>query len=594
MLPFRKFFNFFLMKRTAVFISLVLIIINALAFSPIAEAKAKVKAKAKAKKEVKVEEFGFNKVRQLTAVIADINSAENFILIRQGKGANKKVLAAGAVIIKVTASGPQTAALSDLLKDEQTHIWAKKKFGPNKAYQGLIIAQFLGAKALASQPPVAQFAQSSSQGLENAAPSLAVSLSKAFDKDARISYTVSGTATGSSTDYTLTNGDLVITAGQTTGIIPLTITNDSAQESDETVAVTLTVAANATLGAQKIHTYTIKDDDQSGVGFEAAAGSGAESATSVNFRVTLSAASAQEVRVDYAVSGTASGAGSDFTLANGTAVIPAGQTGVNITAAVVDDSAIESAETIVVTLSNPVGAALSSNAVFTYTITDNDQPAIGFSSASSAGAENVATVTIPVTLSSASVHETRVNYAITGTAAGSGADYTLANGVVIIPAGQTASNISLTIENDTTDEVDETVILTLSSPVEATLGATAVYTYTIQDNDNPTVQFSAAAGSGGENITPVSVGLTLSAAPAAEVQVAYTVTGTATGGGTDYTLANGTTTIPAGQTTANISLAIVDDAVADAAETVIITLVSPVNASLGATAAYTYTINDND
>ena len=207
---------------------MILVLINAFAFSPIAEAAAKQKEK----KTAKVQEFGFSSVQQLTAAVYDINTAENFILIRQGKGANKKVLTAGSVIIKVTESGPQAATLADIIKGQNAHIWVKKKLGPNKEYQGLIITQFLGAKALDSQPPVAQFALSSSQGLENAAPSIAISLSKASKKDARISYTVSGTATGNGTDYTLTNGDLVITAGQTTGLIPLTIANDSAQETD--------------------------------------------------------------------------------------------------------------------------------------------------------------------------------------------------------------------------------------------------------------------------------------------------------------------------------------------------------------------------
>lgn len=575
------------MKRIAIFISLTLIILNTLAFSPIVEAKKKEKAP-------KAVEFGFNSVQQITAVVADVNATENFILIRQGKGANKKVLTSGAVIVKVTENGPQTATLGDLLKDQKAHMWVKKKLGQNKEYQGLIITQFLGAKALSKAPSVAQFSAGSSQGLENTQPSITVALSKAVEKDVKISYTVSGTATGSSTDYILSNGDLTIAAGKTTGVIPLVISNDSIQEGDETVVITLVSATEVTLGTQKIHTYTIKDDDQSGVGFEVATSSGAESATSVNFRIILSASSTQAVSVNYTVSGTATGGGVDYTLANGTATIPAGQTNTDITATIVNDSTIETGETIIVTLSNPVGAALSINTVHTYTINDNDQPTIGFGSSTSAGAESIASTLIPVSLSAASVSETSVSFTVTGTATGGGTDYTLANGTLTIPAGQTTANVTLTVVNDTTDELDETVIITLSSPVNATLSATPTHTYTIQDNDNPTVQFSSASASALENATPVLVGVTLSATPAAEVQVTYTVTGTATGGGVDYTLANGTLTVPVGQISANISLVIVDDAIADPNETVIVTLTNPTNASLGSTTTYTYTINDND
>lgn len=565
--------------------SLALILIGLLAISSVVEAKPKTKL---------VPEFGFDKVQQLTAEIADVNQSENFILIRQGKGANKKVLTAGAVIIKVTDSGTQVATLADLVKGQSAHIWAKNKLGPKKAYQGLIISQFLGAKALASLPPVLQFSQISSQGLENAAPSLAVSLSKAASKDVRLSYTVSGTATGSSTDYTLSNGDFVITAGQTAGVIPLVIADDTAQESDETVVVTLMAATNAILGTQKIHTYTIQDNDQSGVGFQSAAGSSTESSTSVNFLITLSVASTQEVKVDYVVTGTATG-GTDYTLANGTAVIAVGQTTTTVTATIMNDSTVESNETVVLTLSNPRGATLGANAVYTHTIHDNDTSTIGFSTGTSTGAESATSVSIPVTISATSASETKIDYAISGgTATGGGTDYTLASGTLTIPAGQTTANIALTVVNDTIDELDETVIVTLSSPSGATLGPTSTHTYTIQDNDNPTVQFSSASGSGAENTTPVSIGVALSVAPVADVQVVYTLTGTATGGGSDYTLANGTTTIAVGQISANISLAIVDDAVVDANETVIITLSNPVNASLGSTTVYTYTINDNE
>lgn len=575
------------MKRIILYVSFIFALSSVLALSPIAEAKSK-----------KAPEFSLKSVKQITATIVDIDVAKNLIFVKEGEGegegAKKKISTTGAIFLKIMENSNQIVTLADLLKGQKVHIWVNKKSGPKKVLQGLIITQFLGAKALASQPPVAQFSLSSSQGLENSAPSLAISLSKATTNDVKISYTVAGTASGSGTDYTLANGDLIVAAGQTTGIIPLIVANDSAQESDETVVVTLTAVTNASLGTQKIHTYTIKDDDKSGVGFSSSSSNGLESAGSVNFQVSLSPVSLQEARVDYTVSGTASGSGSDFMLANGTAVIAAGQTSTNITATIVDDSNIESSETIIVTLSNPSGATLGSNTVNTYTITDNDQPTIGFSSASSAGAESVTSANIPVALSTVSTKETRVNYALTGTATGSGTDYTLSSGTVTIPAGQTTANIVLTVVNDTIDELDETVILTLSSPVESALSAVTVHTYTIQDNDNPTIQFTSASANGGENVTPVSVGLTLSAAPVAEVQVTYTVTGTATGSGTDYTLANGTATIAAGQLTASISLAIVDDAIADPGETVIITLSAPTNASLGTTTVYTYTINDNE
>jgi hypothetical protein len=569
------------MKKITSMATLAMTLTSAFAFFPVAAVSAKAP------------EFGMSSVKAITEEIAEINTAENFILLGKGKGAKKKVLTAGAVIVKSTVTETKTGTLSDLVKGQKAHLWVLKKTAQKGALQAIVITQFLGAQALASQPPVVQFALTASQGAESIAPLLITSLSRAAGSDVKISYTVTGTATGGGTDYTLASGDLVIAAGQTTGVLPLMITNDTLQETDETVIVTLTAATNATLGTQKVHTYTINDNDQSGVGFSSASGSGAESAGAVNIPVTLSAAATQEVKVDYTLSGTATGSGTDYTLVNGTLTIPAGQTSGNITATVVDDASIESSETIIVTLSNARGATLTANTVYTYTINDNDQPTIGFSTTSGSGSEAVLSVNIPVTLSTASTKEAKVNYAVTGTATGSGTDYTLANGTLTIPAGQTSANIALAVINDTTDELDETVIVTLSSPTDATL-ATSVYTYTIQDNDNPVAQFSSATANGGENVTPVNIAVTLSAAPAEQVQVNYTVSGTATGGGVDYTLANGTLTISAGQTSGNISLAVVDDVIVDPGETVIVTLSSSTNATLGSTVTHTYTINDND
>ena len=99
------------------------------------------------------------------------------------------------------------------------------------------------------------------------------------------------------------------------------------------------------------------------------------------------------------------------------------------------------------------------------------------------------------------VYKRQVNYAVTGTATGSGTDYTLANGTLTISAGATTGTINISsIIDDPIDEANETVIVTLSSPSNATLGSDSVHTYTITDNDNaPVVDFNATSSSGAES-----------------------------------------------------------------------------------------------
>lgn len=70
--------------------------------------------------------------------------------------------------------------------------------------------------------------------------------------------------------------------------------------------------------------------------------------------------------------------------------------------------------------------------------------------------------------------------------------------------------------------------------------------------------------------------------------------GTADGDGQDYTLEEGTLTIEPGKQTQKISIDIADDTVHEPSETIVLQLINPTNATLGAKTQHTYTIIDND
>src|SRR5206468_6011396 len=150
----------------------------------------------------------------------------------------------------------------------------------------------------------------------------------------------------------------------------------------------------------------------------------------------------------------------------------------------------------------------------------------------SAEAGGVATVT--ATLSAPSGQTVTVNLAFSGTATLTN-DYTRSGTSIVIPPGSTNAAITLTAVQDTADEVDETIIVDISSVTNGTESGTQQVTAVITDDDlPPTVGFSAAASSGSESTTAVSVPVVLSAASSNTVTVNYAVTGgTATGGGVD-------------------------------------------------------------
>ncbi|MPQ49318.1 hypothetical protein GCQ56_20195, partial [Marinifilum sp. N1E240] len=103
--------------------------------------------------------------------------------------------------------------------------------------------------------------------------------------------------------------------------------------------------------------------------FNATSSNGSEALASANLQVDLSAASGRTVTVDFSVTGTATSA--DYTLADGTLTLTAGDVNKNITiASIVNDLLDENNETVIVTLSNPVNATLGTNTIHTYTIND--------------------------------------------------------------------------------------------------------------------------------------------------------------------------------------------------------------------------------
>jgi uncharacterized protein (TIGR02145 family) len=270
--------------------------------------------------------------------------------------------------------------------------------------------------------------------------------------------------------------------------VDIAIVEDSLDEPNETVILTLSNATNATASGDTVHTHTITDDDAASatVDFNIATSSATEAAGNQTITIDLSAVSGQDVTVDYALTGTATRSGTDYTLAAGTATITAGNTSTTVDIAIVEDSLDEPNETVIVTLFNPSNATLGTNTVHTHTITDDDAASatVDFNATSSNALESVSSANLAYMLSAASGQTVTVDYTVTGTATAS-TDYTLASGTITIAAGATTANLTIaSIVDDSDFEGNETVIVTLSNPSNATLGTNTVHTYTITDNDN--------------------------------------------------------------------------------------------------------------
>jgi hypothetical protein len=80
-----------------------------------------------------------------------------------------------------------------------------------------------------------------------------------------------------------------------------------------------------------------------------------------------------------------------------------------------------------------------------------------------------ATLTFPVTLSRAYTIDTTVGFATSNGTAKAGTDYRATSGTVTVPAGSTTASVRVPVISDKVREADETIGVTLTSPVGATV-----------------------------------------------------------------------------------------------------------------------------
>jgi len=276
-----------------------------------------------------------------------------------------------------------------------------------------------------------------------------------------------------------------VPAGTTNVILWLDALDDSIDEIDETVEITLTNAQNAAVGAPAVHTYTLQDDEFAVAQFQAADTWINEDEGQTSVWVTLSLEVSRTASVDFvAVDATASN-GLDYTLAEGTLTFEPGTTALPIDLTALDDALDEEDyETFDVVLLNAMTVALGSPTNHAVVIVDEDlPPAVEFAQLYSSGDES-ADANLEVVLQAPSEKTVTVDYGWWGgDAIGGGVDFTLEGGTLTFDPGQTSRWANVAVTDDALDENDEVVIVFLGSPWNASLGANTQHTYTILDND---------------------------------------------------------------------------------------------------------------
>ena len=415
-----------------------------------------------------------------------------------------------------------------------------------------------------------------------------------------VSYSISGTV--SAGDYSDTgSGSVTITGGNTDATISISIIDDAIIEDNETLTVTLTgvTSGDATIGSTDNASITVTSDDNVTVSM---AGDNAtqEAASAVgNLHVELDNASTIPITVNYSVSGTAT-SGTDFTALSGSVTLPANTTSQVIPISIINDSAYEDNETVIVTIDSLTGpATLGSPDNATLTITNDDNVSLSIASTSNAN-EDGTTGLFTFSLTEDVTEDITFTYSVVSAETDAvPADYALSlSSPVTIPASNDNITITVTANNDTAVEGNEDLTLQIDSITSgpAVISATNKATMVLIDNDTLTVSLTTpdhGAEAGPDN---ASVTFSLSsAASSGDITVGYSVGGTATSG-SDFTALSGSITVDNGTSSSVLTIPVLDDSIDEDNETVVITLTS---VSAGAqlslsNASLSVNIADND
>ena len=233
---------------------------------------------------------------------------------------------------------------------------------------------------------------------------------------------------------------------------------------------------------------------------------------------------------------------------------------------------------MILTLGAPTNATLGATTVHAATIANDDGvSSVTLSVDSTVLAEDgTGPAVVTATLSAVSGQTVTVDLGFTGTAVVT-TDYTRSGTQIVIAPGGTTGTVTLNAVDNALDELDRTVIVDITVVTNGAESGTQQVTTTIVDDDaTPTVAFTATNQTNAENVTTVTATVQLSAASGQQVSVPFTVGGTAVDPA-DYTVSASPVVINAGATTGTITLTVVNDALSELNETVILTLGAPTN-----------------
>ena len=396
------------------------------------------------------------------------------------------------------------------------------------------------------------------------------------ERPAGLRAAIEGSTSTDGSDYQAASGTLTFAVGDQTKTINVTTFSDDVDEVDETFLVELSNASGASLAdpsavgtiSGNVTCAAWSADGSTAPVLTLDSPTANEDDGVMTFTATLDQPFCRNTRLELRDAGSAGSGiaveGTDHRLPRVNPVFGKLDSELRVSVSLIDDEVVEQDEEVSFTVNfawNPQPSAVSA----TGTIVDDDQATL---SAADASGEEGSAVVFTLTLDRVAPWDVTVDYATVDGTAVDGVDYRAVSGTATIASGRRSAEITVATISDSFDEHNETFELQVSNVSGAQLpdsAATFVATGTIRDNDElPVMNISDAAANEGDALV---FAVTLDAPSGRDVQVSYqTLDGTATAGNDYIGVSSGTVTIPAGRTTAHVSVHTLADDIDEAAE----------------------------
>lgn len=303
------------------------------------------------------------------------------------------------------------------------------------------------------------------------------------------------------TDFQGLTQTLTFANGEHVKRITLNPINDDNPDSGKTFTLTLENAVTGEIGEVNAMTVTILDSDAGAFKWQSTETTVAENAGSLLVTIEQTGASDTQASVDVRAIDSSAVNGSDYNFTEQTVIFEPGEISKTISVDIIDDALFTGDDHFFLELTNAVDATISEQSKsLRINIEDNDAPAkgeISFSQSATSVQESAGELTLTLVRSNGSFGDIDINFQATDGSASGASDYTLAGGSITFADGEVEKTITVNINDDSTEEANETFTVSISAQDSSVIGTIDSITVTITDNDETIVVTPPSSASGG-------------------------------------------------------------------------------------------------